>query len=143
MDKLARLFPDAVFEKRPADVLDPDATLGAIEGCDLAASARLLRPPVHVSTFQNALNEAASGTTVNWIAKADVHREYVYVPDAMRIAAAVGAPAPRPSVRIGVCPAVARSASREAVDIAARHLGRSVKLLSVGLTTLRILGPTQ
>jgi uncharacterized protein YbjT (DUF2867 family) len=27
IDKLARLFPDAVFEKRPADVLDPDATL--------------------------------------------------------------------------------------------------------------------
>jgi uncharacterized protein YbjT (DUF2867 family) len=35
MDKVARLFPDAVFEKRPADVLDPDATLQAIEGCDL------------------------------------------------------------------------------------------------------------
>jgi uncharacterized protein YbjT (DUF2867 family) len=35
MDKLARLFPDAVFEKQPADVLDPDATLQAIEGCDL------------------------------------------------------------------------------------------------------------
>ena len=35
MDKLARLFPDAVFEKRPADVLDPDATLQAIDGCDL------------------------------------------------------------------------------------------------------------
>src|SRR5215467_3572999 len=35
MDKLARLFPDAVFEKLPADVLDPDATLRAIEGCEL------------------------------------------------------------------------------------------------------------
>jgi putative NADH-flavin reductase len=35
MDKLARLFPDAVFEKRPADVLNPDTTLRAIEGCDL------------------------------------------------------------------------------------------------------------
>src|SRR5215831_6298482 len=35
MDKLARLFPDAVFEKRPADVRDPHATLRAIEGCDL------------------------------------------------------------------------------------------------------------
>jgi putative NADH-flavin reductase len=35
MNKLARLFPDAALEKRPADILDADATLGAIEGCDL------------------------------------------------------------------------------------------------------------
>lgn len=35
MDKLARLFPDAAVEKRPADILDADATLRAIEGCDL------------------------------------------------------------------------------------------------------------
>ena len=35
MDKLARLFPDVAVEKRPADILDADATLRAIEGCDL------------------------------------------------------------------------------------------------------------
>jgi putative NADH-flavin reductase len=35
MDKLARLFPDAAVEKWPADILDTDATLRAIEGCDL------------------------------------------------------------------------------------------------------------
>jgi putative NADH-flavin reductase len=35
MDKLARLFPDAAVEKHPADILDADATLRAIEGCDL------------------------------------------------------------------------------------------------------------
>ena len=35
MDKLARLFPDAAVEKRPADILDADATLRAIDGCDL------------------------------------------------------------------------------------------------------------
>jgi nucleoside-diphosphate-sugar epimerase len=35
MDKLARLFPDAAIEKWPADILDADATLRAIEGCDL------------------------------------------------------------------------------------------------------------
>jgi hypothetical protein len=91
---------------------------------------------VHISTFQNALNEAASGKTVNWIGKADVHRQYVYVPDAMRIAAAVGARA-EAFGRIGVCPAVARSA-------AARHRGASSRPLRqaalVGLTTLRILG---
>jgi hypothetical protein len=49
-------------------------------------------PSVHVSTLQNALNEAASGKTVNWLGRADTQREYIYVPDAMRIAAAVMKP---------------------------------------------------
>jgi len=48
-------------------------------------------PRVHVSTLQNALNEAASGKTVNWLGRTDVQREYIYVPDAMRIAVEVGA----------------------------------------------------
>src|SRR6516225_5447217 len=34
-DRLARLFPEAAVEKWSADVLDADATLRAIEGCDL------------------------------------------------------------------------------------------------------------
>ena len=33
-------------------------------------------PQVHVSTLQNALNEAASGKTVNWLGKADVQPEW-------------------------------------------------------------------
>jgi nucleoside-diphosphate-sugar epimerase len=219
MDKLARLFPDAVFEKLPADVLDPDATLRAIEGCELVydciglpgdqmhlhpvtarniagairqtnarcvqvssywayyhqvrtemneahprssgpawsryrreaedllheAGAAILHLPdfygaqVHISTFQNALNEAASGKTVNWIGKANVHREYVYVPDAMRIAAAVGGRAEAFGAH-WCLPGSGPLSGREAVDIAARHLGRSVRLRSAGLTTLRILG---
>jgi putative NADH-flavin reductase len=35
MGKLARLFPDATIEKWSADILDADATLRAVEGCDL------------------------------------------------------------------------------------------------------------
>jgi hypothetical protein len=35
MDKLARLFPETAVEKRAADILDTDATLRAIECCDL------------------------------------------------------------------------------------------------------------
>ena len=34
-DRLTSLFPEAAVEKWPADVLDADATLRAIEGCDL------------------------------------------------------------------------------------------------------------
>src|SRR5262249_11244340 len=35
MGKLAWLFPNAAVEKRPADILDAEATLRAIDGCDL------------------------------------------------------------------------------------------------------------
>src|SRR5690349_3360462 len=54
------------------------------------ASTRLLWAQMHVSTLQNALSEAASGKTVNWLGNPDIRREYIYVPDAMRIAAAIG-----------------------------------------------------
>src|SRR6516162_6676945 len=35
MDRLARLFPDTAIEKWPADILDANATLRAVEDCDL------------------------------------------------------------------------------------------------------------
>src|SRR6516165_9901938 len=217
MDKLTRLFPDAAVEKRSAEILDPNATLHAVEGCDLVcdciglpgdqmhlhpvtarniagalrdtnarcvqvssywayypqvraemneshprsggppwvryrreaedilceAGAAILHlpdfygPNVHVSTLQNALNEAASGKTVNWLGSADTQREYIYVPDAMRIAAAVGA---RTKAFGGHwCLPGGPLAGRQAAEIAGRHLGRRVKLRSVGLMTLRIV----
>jgi nucleoside-diphosphate-sugar epimerase len=94
-------------------------------------------PHVHVSTLQNALNEAASGKTVNWLGSADTQREYVYVPDAMRIAAAVGA---RTEAFGGHwCLPGGPLTCRQAAEIARRHLGRPVKLRSAGLMTLRIV----
>jgi nucleoside-diphosphate-sugar epimerase len=217
MDNLAQLFPDAAFEKRPADILDIDATLRAVEGCDLVydciglpgdqmhlhpviarniagalrhtnarcvqvssywayypqvraemneshprsggsawvrhrreaedilcgAGAAILHlpdfygPQVHVSTLQNALNEAASGKTVNWLGKADVQREYIYVSDAMRIAAAVGTRTE--AFGLHWCLPGGPLNGRQAAEIAGRHLGRSVKLRSTGLMTLRIV----
>ena len=68
-------------------------------------------PHVRVSTLQNALNEAASGKTINWLGSADTQREYIYVPDAMRIAAAVGART-EPSAGIGACPAAHSTVGR-------------------------------
>ena len=94
-------------------------------------------PYVHVSTLQNALNEAASGKTVNWLGSADTQREYIYVPDAMRIAAAVGARAK--AFGGHWCLPGGPLNGRQAAEIAGRHLGRPVKLRSVGLMTLRIV----
>jgi len=93
-------------------------------------------PQVHVSTLQNALNEAASGKTVNWLGKADTQREYIYVSDAMRIAAAVG---DRTDAFGGhwCLPGSGSLSGRQAAEIAGRHLGRPIKLRSAGMMTLR------
>jgi nucleoside-diphosphate-sugar epimerase len=217
-DKLSRLFPDTAVEKWAADIFDAEATLRAIEGCDLVydciglpgdqmhlhpvtarniaaalrrtkarciqvssywayypqvraeldenhprvggppwaryrreaedilceAGAAILHlpdfygPQVHASTLQNALNEAASAKTVNWLGKADVQRAYIFVPDAMCIAASVGA-------HIGAygrhwcLPGAGPLSGRLTADIAGHHLGRLVKLRSAGMTMLRVV----
>jgi len=80
-------------------------------------------PGVHVSTLQNALDEAASSKTVNWIGRADVQREYIYVPDAMRIAVEIGAR----TEALGehwCLPGSGPLSGRQVADIAGRHLGR-------------------
>ena len=95
-------------------------------------------PRVHVSTLQNALNEAASGKTVNWLGRADVQREYIYVPDAMRIAVEVGAR----NEALGehwCLPGSGPLTGRQVADIAGRHLGRQVKLRSAGMTVLHLV----
>lgn len=218
MDKLARLFSDATIEKCSADILDADATLRAVEGCDLVydciglpgdqmhlhpvtarniaravqhTKARCIQvssywayypqvraemdeshprtggpawvryrreaedilcetgaailhlpdfygPQVHVSTLQNALNEAVAGKTINWLGRADIRREYVYVPDAMRIAAAIGGCAEAYGAH-WCLPGSGPLSGQQVAEIAGRHLGRTVKLRSAGLTTLRII----
>ena len=219
LDKLTRLFPDAAIDKRPADVLDAEQTLRALEGCDLVydcigltgdqmhlhpptarniagalkrtkarcvqvssywayypqvcatmdeshpraggppwvchrraaedilldAGAAILHlpdfygPQVHVSTLQNALGEAAAGKTVNWLGRADVQREYVYVPDAMRIAAAIGT-RPEAFGQHWCLPGSGPLSGRQVAEIAGRALGRVVRLRAAGMTMLRIVG---
>lgn len=217
-DKLARLFPDETIDKRPADVLDAQATLRALDGCALVydcvglpgdqmhlhpttarniagaikqtkarcvqvssywayypqvraemneshpraggppwvrhrreaedilrdAGAAILHlpdfygPQVHVSTLQGALNEALAGKTVNWLGPADAEREYIFVADAMRIAAAVGARA-EAFGRHWCLPGSGPLSGRQLAEIAGRKLGRRVKLRSAGMAMLRIV----
>jgi nucleoside-diphosphate-sugar epimerase len=95
-------------------------------------------PHVHVSTLQNALNEAASGKTINWLGRADVPREYVYVPDAMRIAVDIGAR----NEALGehwCLPGSGPLSGRQAADITGRLLGRQVKLRPAGMAMLRVV----
>jgi len=44
-------------------------------------------PHVHTSTLQLPLREAVAGKPMNWIGGAEVERDYIYVPDAMRVVA--------------------------------------------------------
>jgi nucleoside-diphosphate-sugar epimerase len=219
MERLARLYPEADVEKHAANVLDADATLRALEGCELvydciglpgdqmhlhpvtarniatalrdtkarcvqvssywayypqvrptmneshpreggppwvryrreaedilrAAGAAIMHlpdfygPQVHVSTLQNALVEASQGKTVNWIGKADVPREYIYVPNAMRIAAALGA-RPEAFGEHWCLPGSGSLSGRQVTEIAGRILGRPVKLRAAGMGLLRLVG---
>jgi nucleoside-diphosphate-sugar epimerase len=44
-------------------------------------------PHVHTSTLQLGIIDAVNGKPMSWIGPADVERDYIYVPDAMRVAA--------------------------------------------------------
>lgn len=44
-------------------------------------------PYVHTSTLQLGLVDAVKGKAISWIGPADVKRDYIYIPDAMRIVA--------------------------------------------------------
>ena len=109
-----------------------------------AAGAAILHLPdfygpfVHVSTLQNALLEAAQGRTVNWIGKPVTPREYIYVPDAMRIAAEIG----RKPEAFGAhwcLPGSGPLSGHQFAAIAGRHLGHRVKLRGAGMMTLRLV----
>jgi nucleoside-diphosphate-sugar epimerase len=95
-------------------------------------------PQVHTGTLQNALNEAAQGKTVNWLGRDDTAREYIYIPDAMRIAAEIGQRADAFGQH-WCLPGSGPLTGQQVADIAGRKLGRTVKLRTAGLLTLRLV----
>jgi nucleoside-diphosphate-sugar epimerase len=95
-------------------------------------------PHVHTSTLQNALVEAAQGKTMNWIGDATAAREYIYVSDAMEIAARI-ANHPQAFGTDWVLPGSGPLSGTHVADIASRHLGRRVNLRSAGTLMLRLV----
>jgi nucleoside-diphosphate-sugar epimerase len=95
-------------------------------------------PEVHMSTLQNLLKEAVEGDTVNVIGSADTARDYIYVPDAIRVAADLARHREAGGRRWVVAGSGALSA-RRAAEIAEAHLGRSLNVRAAPPWVLRIL----
>ena len=77
-----------------------------------------------------------AGKAMNWLGDADTMREYIFVPDAMRIAAAIGQHAEAFGSH-WCLPGAGPLSGRQLTEIVSRHLGRAVKLRAAGLLMLR------
>ena len=95
-------------------------------------------PEVHTSTLQQALGEAASGRTMNWVGSDNVEREYCYLPDGMRTVADLALRAEAYGER-WIIPGNGVLTGRSAAEIAGMHLRRKVKLRAAGLLMLRLV----
>lgn len=95
-------------------------------------------PYVHTSTLQQALNDAVRGKAMNWIGAADTEREYVYVPDAMALAAELATYDQAYGER-WIIPGGGPFTGHQVADIVSRILGRPVKVRATGLTMLRMV----
>jgi nucleoside-diphosphate-sugar epimerase len=95
-------------------------------------------PHVAASALQQPLADAAKGGAMNWIGPKTLAREYVFVPDAMRLAAAL-ARRPEAYGERWIFPGGGPLTGAEAAAIAARHLGRNVKLRTAGTVLMRLV----
>ncbi|MEJ2120941.1 MAG: NAD(P)H-binding protein [Alphaproteobacteria bacterium] len=95
-------------------------------------------PHAAIGPLTEALKAAARGKPMSWIGPADVAREYVYVPDAMAIAARV-AVEPEAYGQRWVVPGAGPVTAREIADHVAAHLGHKVRLITAGPFMLRLV----
>ena len=94
-------------------------------------------PFVHMATLQQALQEAVTGRTVNWIGATDTPREYVYVPAAMRAVVELAMHEDAYGGR-WIVPGAGPISITEVLEIVRRHLGREIEIRSAGPLTLRV-----
>ncbi|HEY7609353.1 MAG TPA: NAD(P)H-binding protein [Alphaproteobacteria bacterium] len=94
-------------------------------------------PHVGASSLQQPLADAAKGRAMNWIGPKTLAREYAFVPDAMRLVAALARRAEAYGQR-WIFPGGGPLTGAEVAAIAGRHLGRAVKLRTAGAMLMRI-----
>ena len=95
-------------------------------------------PHVHASVLQNALRDAVQGKPMNWIGPADVPREHVLVPDAMKTAVDLAHREEAYAERF-LFPGAGPLTGRRLAEIASEYLGREVKLRAAAPWLLRIV----
>lgn len=95
-------------------------------------------PHVAASALQQPLADAARGRAMNWIGPRDLAREHIFVPDAMRLVAAL-ARRPEAYGQRWIFPGAGPLTGAAAAAIAARHLGRAVNLRTAGPGLMRIV----
>lgn len=94
-------------------------------------------PEVHTSTLQQALQQAATGR-FDWVGAADTAREYIYVPDAMRLAADLAGHEQAYGER-WLFPGNGPLSAAEIAAICARILDRPVKVRAAPPWMLRLI----
>jgi len=95
-------------------------------------------PHVHVSTLQMPLRDAVAGKPMTWIGDADIERDYIYVPDAMRIVADLIGSEPAYGDD-WVVPGSGPISARRVAGILTDILGQAVKIRAVGPFVLRLV----
>lgn len=95
-------------------------------------------PYVHTSTLQQALVDAVRSKPMSWIGAADTVHEYVYVPDAVHIAATLARHAAAYGQR-WIVPGAGPITGRQIADIVSLLLGRPTRLRTAGITLLRTI----
>jgi nucleoside-diphosphate-sugar epimerase len=93
-------------------------------------------PGVQESILQRPLREAAAGRAMRWIGGGDVERDYLYLPDAVRLVGELAGCSEAYGER-WLVPGSGPISGREVAEIASGVLGRRVRLRSAGPALLR------
>lgn len=95
-------------------------------------------PAAHTGTLQMALRDAAAGRAINWIGGIDVERDYIYVPDAMRVVADL-LPRREAYGEDWIVPGSGPLSARRLADVLSPLLGRKVVVRAAGPAMLRLV----
>lgn len=95
-------------------------------------------PHVHTGTLQLALVDAVRGKPMNWIGPADIERDYVFVPDAMNVVAALVSQR-KAYAADWVVPGSGAVSARRIAEILGGVLGRTVHVRAAAPWLLRLL----
>lgn len=110
----------------------------ASAGAAVAHLPDFFGPGVHTSTLQLPLKDAAAGKPMNWIGGADVERDYVFVPDAMRsVCDLIGHP--EAYGERWLIPGSGPISAHEIARLVSQILGRPIKVRAAGPLLLRLV----